>query len=83
MSGDRDVAHTLRKISTLHLFARALLKERIAASLVPRAVEQSFAKVTLEVTQRVDKLKAELEVFDPTLAAAVASLGRGWQKIEM
>ncbi len=47
------------------------LKERIAAALVPRAVEQSIETATAEVTRQLDRLKSDLEGFDATLAAAV------------
>lgn len=46
------------------------LKERIAAALVPQSVVRSLEAATAEVTRQVDRLQAELEAFDPTLAAA-------------
>ena len=47
------------------------LSERIAGSLVPESVEKSLEAVTAEVTRQVDRLQAELDAFDHSLAAAV------------
>jgi len=47
------------------------LKERIAQALVPGTVGKSLETATAEVTRQVDRLKADLETFDHSLAAAV------------
>jgi bacillithiol synthase len=54
------------------------LKDRIAKALVPESVNTSLNSATSEVTKQVDRLKADLENFDPTLAAA---LGKSRAKI--
>jgi bacillithiol synthase len=47
------------------------LKERIAQALVPQSVGESLETATAEVTRQVDRLQADLEAFDHSLAAAV------------
>ena len=47
------------------------LKERIAQRLVPESVGKSLASSTSEVTRQIDRLQADLEAFDRTLAAAI------------
>src|SRR5579863_660564 len=47
------------------------LKERIARALVPERIEKSIETATAEITGKLDRLRADLEVFDPTLAAAL------------
>jgi len=46
------------------------LKDRIAHTLVPDSVEQAFADTAAKVADQIERLRAELERFDPTLAAA-------------
>jgi bacillithiol biosynthesis cysteine-adding enzyme BshC len=55
------------------------LKERIAHALIPETVAGLFEETSAEVTKRLDKLGAGLEIFDPTLAAA---LGKSRAKIQ-
>jgi len=47
------------------------LKERIAQQLVPESVGKSLASTTSDVTRQIDRLQADLEAFDRTLAAAI------------
>ena len=47
------------------------LEQRLAHSLVPEAVEQSFEETSREVRRLADGLGAELERFDHTLGAAL------------
>jgi bacillithiol biosynthesis cysteine-adding enzyme BshC len=47
------------------------LQERIAHALVPESVGRSLGAATVEMTRQLDRLKADLETFDATLAAAV------------
>jgi bacillithiol biosynthesis cysteine-adding enzyme BshC len=46
------------------------LRDRIARKLVPDTVEHAFAETATKVTNQIERLRAELERFDPTLAAA-------------
>lgn len=48
-----------------------LLKEGIARALVPERIEESIETATAEIAGKLDRLRADLEVFDPTLAAAL------------
>lgn len=54
------------------------LRERISTALVPDSVTRSLDTATEGVAKQIDRLKTELEVFDPTLAAA---LGKSQTKI--
>jgi bacillithiol biosynthesis cysteine-adding enzyme BshC len=53
------------------LVPEEVLRERIARALVPERIEKSIATATAEITAKLDHLRADLEVFDPTLAAAL------------
>jgi uncharacterized protein YllA (UPF0747 family) len=53
------------------LVPEEVLKEGIARALVPERIEKSIATATAEITGKLDRLRADLEVFDPTLAAAL------------
>jgi uncharacterized protein YllA (UPF0747 family) len=48
------------------------LRERMAASLIPPSLEQSFIDTAGEVDRRLDRLGHDIAGFDPTLAAAFA-----------
>jgi bacillithiol synthase len=48
-----------------------VLKEAIARTLVPERTEKSIATATAEITGKLDLLRTDLQVFDPTLAAAL------------
>jgi len=48
-----------------------VLKEGIARTLVPERTEKSIETATAEITGKLDRLRADLEVFDPTLASAL------------
>jgi uncharacterized protein YllA (UPF0747 family) len=48
-----------------------ILKERVAARLIPESLEITFEDVTSEVRNSIDRLQAELHHFDPTLGAAM------------
>jgi bacillithiol biosynthesis cysteine-adding enzyme BshC len=47
------------------------LKERVAQALVPESMGQSFDTETAFVMKHIDRVRAELEKFDPTLAASM------------
>jgi bacillithiol biosynthesis cysteine-adding enzyme BshC len=47
------------------------LKERVAQALVPEPLEQSFEIETSFVMKHLDRVRAELDRFDPTLAASL------------
>jgi bacillithiol biosynthesis cysteine-adding enzyme BshC len=47
------------------------LKERVAHSLVPESLGASFDTETAGVMNHLDRVRAELERFDPTLAASL------------
>jgi uncharacterized protein YllA (UPF0747 family) len=47
------------------------LKDHIARALVPDSIEQAFDHTTAGVKQNLDRMRAELACFDPTLAAAL------------
>lgn len=47
------------------------LKERIAACLVPASVVQKTDAAVADTTRTIDRLRTELQAFDPTLAAAL------------
>jgi bacillithiol biosynthesis cysteine-adding enzyme BshC len=49
----------------------AALRERIARTLVPAALETAFAETADSITGRLDRLGAQLQQFDPTLAEAL------------
>jgi bacillithiol biosynthesis cysteine-adding enzyme BshC len=51
------------------------LKERVAHTLVPESVERAFADTSAGVARNLDRLRAELESFDHTLAAALDKSG--------
>jgi bacillithiol synthase len=55
------------------------LKERVARSLVPESLGHSFDTETAGVMRHLGRVRAELEKFDPTLAA---SLDKSRAKIE-
>ena len=60
------------KLSLPQVFTNeTALKERIASSLVPRPVEKTLESALEEITRQVDRARAELLAFDPTLAAAL------------
>jgi len=48
-----------------------VLKEGIARALVPERIEKSIETATAEIAGKLDRLRADLDVFDPTLAAAL------------
>jgi bacillithiol biosynthesis cysteine-adding enzyme BshC len=48
------------------------LRERLAAALVPAAIEDAFVDTAGELDRRLSRLNDELEKFDPTLAAALS-----------
>jgi bacillithiol synthase len=60
------------------LAPEAALKERIAHALIPESVASLFEETSSEVTRGLNRLGAELEKFDPTLAA---SLGKSRTKV--
>ena len=47
------------------------LKERVAHSLVPESLGASFDRETTGVMNHLDRVRAEVERFDPTLAASL------------
>jgi bacillithiol biosynthesis cysteine-adding enzyme BshC len=47
------------------------LKERVAHSLVPESLSESFDTETAFVMKHLDRVRAELDRFDPTLAASL------------
>ena len=47
------------------------LQERVAHSLVPEALANSFDTETTGVMNHLSRVRAELEKFDPTLAASL------------
>ncbi len=47
------------------------LKERVAHSLVPESLGASFDTETAYVMKHLDRVRAELDQFDPTLAASL------------
>jgi bacillithiol biosynthesis cysteine-adding enzyme BshC len=47
------------------------LKERVAHSLVPESLGQSFDTTNAFVMKHLDRMRGELERFDPTLAASL------------
>ncbi len=47
------------------------LRERIASALVPSNLQQTFADTADELDRQLSRLNAELEGFDPTLAASL------------
>jgi bacillithiol biosynthesis cysteine-adding enzyme BshC len=49
------------------------LADRVARALVPAELESSFAAAESNITAEVDRLKAEFEGFDHTLAAALSN----------
>ncbi|MEP7352512.1 MAG: bacillithiol biosynthesis cysteine-adding enzyme BshC [Acidobacteriota bacterium] len=51
---------------------RDTLKARIAHTLVPSRLTESFDATGMLITSELDRLSAELQAFDPTLAAAMA-----------
>ena len=53
------------------LVPEEVLKERIARALVPERIEKSIETATVEITGKLDRLRADLEAFDPTLASAL------------
>jgi bacillithiol synthase len=59
------------KLQVPDVFGEAKLHERISKQLVPAALQANIASATRETEHRLDRLKAELAAFDPTLAAAV------------
>ena len=66
------------------------LRERIANMLAPESVTAAFTDTRVQTDAAVDKLRAELSRFDPTLAAALDKsrakilyqLGKAQRKIE-
>jgi bacillithiol biosynthesis cysteine-adding enzyme BshC len=52
------------------------VRERIAAGLVPAGLSGSLANAASETSARLERLKAELAAFDPSLAEAAARSGR-------
>ncbi len=46
------------------------LQQRIAHTLIPDAVGRSLETATAEIARNIDRLQADLESFDPTLAKA-------------
>lgn len=48
------------------------LRERVAAALIPAALEDAFVDTAGELDRRLSRLNNELERFDPTLAAALS-----------
>jgi bacillithiol synthase len=67
-----------RLITAQTFVPQEALKDRIAKELLPDSVTASLHSATSEVTKQVDRLRAELERFDPTLAEA---LGKSRGKI--
>jgi uncharacterized protein YllA (UPF0747 family) len=53
------------------LVPEGVLKERIARCLVPERIEKSLEAATAEIAGKVDRVRGELEAFDPTLASAL------------
>jgi bacillithiol biosynthesis cysteine-adding enzyme BshC len=51
------------------------LRERIASTLIPESIRESIKLAASEVERATNRLKAELEQFDPTLAAAMTKSG--------
>ena len=49
-----------------------LLRDRIAKSLVPEALSQSFTDTAKEIETRLVRLQSEVEAFDPTLGTALS-----------
>src|SRR5207245_2598172 len=47
------------------------LNERIGHALVPATLEETFNRESAGVLRHLDRVRAELEKFDPTLAASV------------
>ncbi len=47
------------------------LEARIAAQLIPTELEEAILEATESITGHVDELRSRLELFDPTLAAAL------------
>ncbi|HML17453.1 MAG TPA: bacillithiol biosynthesis cysteine-adding enzyme BshC [Bryobacteraceae bacterium] len=47
------------------------LQARIARTLVPESVERSFADASSDVEKHLNRLRSELEHFDPTLARSL------------
>ena len=47
------------------------LEARVARALVPPELQKSFQAAASNVTAEIDRLKAQFEAFDPTLAAAL------------
>jgi bacillithiol biosynthesis cysteine-adding enzyme BshC len=47
------------------------LKERVAHALVPESLERSFEKETTGIMNHLGRVRAELNCFDPTLAASL------------
>lgn len=50
-----------------------VLADHIAKSLVPQALKGSLEAAAGKITAEVDRVKAELEAFDPTLARALGN----------
>jgi bacillithiol biosynthesis cysteine-adding enzyme BshC len=48
-----------------------VLKERIARALVPERIEKSIETARAGIIGKLDRLRADLEIFDRTLAAAL------------
>ena len=53
------------------LVPEEVLKEAIARALVPERIEKSIETATAEITGKLDRLRGDLDVFDPTLASAL------------
>jgi bacillithiol biosynthesis cysteine-adding enzyme BshC len=50
----------------------SVLREKIAARLIPDSLEIAFEQVSSEVRSLLDRLQGELSQFDPTLGASLA-----------
>ncbi len=49
------------------------LADRVARALVPQGLQSSFQTAASNVNAEIDRLKAQFEAFDPTLAAALGT----------
>jgi uncharacterized protein YllA (UPF0747 family) len=54
------------------LHGEDVLRERIAARLIPPALQEGFTQAAAATAERLQALEAELSAFDPTLGAAMA-----------
>jgi uncharacterized protein YllA (UPF0747 family) len=55
------------------MIPKHVLADRVAKTLVPQELKGSLEKAASNITAEVDRVKAQLEAFDPTLAAALGN----------